>query len=1277
MFLKSIKARGFKSFARPVEFGFETGVTVVVGPNGSGKSNIADAVVWAMGEQSPSAVRGASMQDVIFSGSDKLAPAGMSEVEITLDNSQGLLPIEFSEVTVSRRLYRDGEGQYFINRSACRLIDVTELLSDAGLGHDGHSIISQGKVDSILESKPIERRSHIEEAAGLGKFKKRRHRAEHKFAAVRRNLERLADVEEEVKSNLRPLKRQATAAERSSKLDQQIAVAQTRLIKGRLEGLTAELEAAETASRNAGARRAELEQDLAATAEERRRTEELLSSSLQEHKRLAARYYSLKSQKDSLADRKDAMAERRDMLALAARRAEAKIENLKGQAERTATELERSRAEHERDVARLEETEAELAARQDEFAAADGELSRRREASEEKTRKVGELAALRDRYTHQTDYLNQRKQKLAASIERAAQEAAAHRRELAGLDERSRGEEEKLKGWRDKATAADATLKDLISRRSELEARRQEITSELRRVGEDLQIAKARLTFIGDSDRDRSGLPPAAKQIAIDHSVKALVELIEVESGYEQAVSAVMGSLLFALAVDGIGQAGELLTQARSAKLGSVQFLMLQEKGGARERREGEDYLIDHVKVSGGQENRVADLLAGVRVVEDITKARTLSEDGIEPVAGGFTGADILVTRDGVLYHAGRGLLSYKADPPSSVVLKQRNERRHLETEREAAGARHIELESHLEIIVVDLADIDRRRADADQEAREVLDEMREAESSLTGLDRKRRVLSQEAEIKEASREHLQAEDQKIDEELEEASHRLEETGRALAEAGVAAGAAPDEDDETLAARRQDLSGIVTELRITAARVRERERVDGLAIERIGPTLERLRRDQQETGRQLAAYQRLEPACSALLASIEKLAIIFKRLAGGLEAQLRESEERSNLHSTSLRELSTAEAGLQQELSGASDNSTEREVSVTRLRDQVQEQASRLEKLENRFPEAGLGELEAAPSTELDIFEEQIERLVRRRELIGPVNPLAQQEYEEMVERQSFLSEQRADLEKSLDELTGLIKELTDRIESSFSATFEAVRQHFSDVVGTLFPGGEGRLTLVEPDVTLVDDNGDPTVEGETVEDTVNTGDRRGIEISVKPARKALRSLRLLSGGERSLVAIAFLFAIFLARPAPFYILDEVEAALDDLNIDRLLSMLRRYQNRTQFIVITHQKRTMEVADVLYGVSMGPDGTSTVLSRKMPAAETASVDEGVETASGDGGAETGIDDEKANNARTSSEESAAHADSGSEESAAHADSDATRQGSSVSQEDIEATAVAS
>ena len=333
-------------------------------------------------------------------------------------------------------------------------------------------------------------------------------------------------------------------------------------------------------------------------------------------------------------------------------------------------------------------------------------------------------------------------------------------------------------------------------------------------------------------------------------------------------------------------------------------------------------------------------------------------------------------------------------------------------------------------------------------------------------------------------------------------------------------------------------------------------------------------------------------------------------------------------------------------------------VGVHRLRDQVEEQSLRLASLEHRFPDSGLSELEPAPASELEIFEEQIERLQRRRELIGPVNPLAQQEYEEMVERQNFLTEQRSDLEKSLNELTGLIKELTDRIESSFTATFEAVRQHFTDVVGTLFPGGEGRLTLVEPDTSAVDADGEPTDEAEAIEEAAGlTGDRRGIEISVKPARKALRSLSLLSGGERSLVAVAFLFAIFLARPAPFYILDEIEAALDDLNIDRLLTMLRRYQNRTQFIVITHQKRTMEVADVLYGVSMSADGTSKVLSRKMPAAETVSEEAG-------GSVEDG------------NESAAQYTEDGRELAVENADGGSPVRTTAIAQEDMETTALA-
>jgi len=1199
MYLKSVKARGFKSFGRPVEFGFEPGITVIVGPNGSGKSNIADAVVWAMGEQSPTAMRGASMQDVIFTGSDKLSPAGMSEVEITFDNSCGQIPIEFSEVTVSRRVYRDGESSYFINRSGCRLIDVSELLSDAGLGRDSHSIISQGKVDAILESKPTERRAHIEEAAGLGKFKKRRRRAELKLEAVKRNLERLADVEEEVKSQLRPLKRQATAAERSARLELQIAQAETRLYKGRLEVLDNELGGAEDASRLASERRSEIEGRLRATADERRHTEELMSRSLQAHKELADRFYSLKAKRDALEARREALVERREMISQGSRRAAARIENLKGQIERVRSEMQRAETERSEGEAQLSGLETELELRQAELARLEEELTHRRQASEEKTRRVGELSTLKDRYSHQIDYLSQRQEKLAASIERATREAQAHRQELAGLDETVALEEERLAGWKEKAETSHSTLSALIEQRAGLEGERQDLASELRHVAEDLQIAKARLTFISDAEGDRAGFPAAAKEISEEHDVKALFDLIEVEAGYERAVSAVLGGTLFALMAGDIAEANRLLRLAVEGKLGSVEFLLPQ-AGPVTERREGEDYLIDHVAIPDARIAGVLrSLLAGVRVVDEL--------NGF----AGATGEGIWVTRDGIVYHAGKRLLSYKAEQPASAVLRQRNERGQLEEEKAAADARQAELEGEIATIDQQLAELATPQAEAEDVARRVAVEIEEIKNALAGVETRRRVLAQEAEIKEGSRSHLEADEAKLSEELTEARRLLGETEQKLAEAGVLPGDGADHRDaasaseEELTANRRSLAKQVTDLQISAARMRERERVAALAVERTGPQLARLEQELAATVFEMEAYRRLDPVTERLLSVMSRLGASFGGVLAGVEEQLKSGEQQSNQHSTELRNLSQAEAELQQELHRASDATTEREVGLTRLRDQVAEQHKRLATLSDRFPDAELDAEEPAPAEELELFAENIERLVRRRELIGPVNPLAQQEYEEMLERQTFLGEQRADLESSLKELRGLIRELTNRIETNFTETFEAVKNNFTEVIATLFPGGEGRLTMVEMPVPGSQGEDDTAEDADTSEDGEDdsmgfTGDQRGIEISVKPARKAVRSLSLLSGGERSLVAIGFLFSIFLARPAPFYILDEVEAALDDLNIDRLLNMLRRYQNRTQFLVITHQKRTMEVADVLYGVSMGADGTSKVLSRRMP-----------------------------------------------------------------------------
>jgi chromosome segregation protein len=719
MFLKSVKARGFKSFARPVEFAFEPGITVVVGPNGSGKSNIADAVVWAMGEQSPTAVRGSTMQDVIFSGSDQLAPSGMAEVEILLDNSSGVLPIEFSEVLISRRLYRDGEGQYFVNRSACRLIDVGEILSDAGLGRDGHSIISQGKVDAVLESKPSERRAHIEEAAGLGKYKKRRRRAERKLAAVRRNLDRLADVEEEVRANLRPLKRQATAAERSAKLDQQIAAARTKLIKGKLAQLARELESAESASHDAGERRRRYEQKLAETAAERRGTEELLTGSLKKHKQLASRFYDLKSRRQALEQRREFISQRRSLLARAGKRAGERIGNLQGQIERAEAELLRADDDRNQGRVNLVEVETELKARQDKLGFMLEELGHLRRENEEKSRHIGELGAIKDRCSHQVEYLTQRRKKLAADEERTAGEIEAAQRERTRLEAQLQSCRLELSSGRNELGAAEAAAAEARRVEKGLEERQEETARTLRRVAEDLKIAKARLTFLGDSDRDRAGLPPAAKKLSEERNIKALVDIIEVEPGYEQAVAAVMGRALFALTVRDMDQARELLESVRSREMGSVEFVIPGQPGDAA-GGEVKDSLLRHVSVSEEWHPYISKLLAGVRVVED-APAKPDSEG-------------VLVTLEGVVYHGRRRLLSYRSDPPSSVVLKHRHERLRLEQECETALNKHRGLAGDLARMEEALDETREKRRAADRDFGELATAAREKDEGLEAL---------------------------------------------------------------------------------------------------------------------------------------------------------------------------------------------------------------------------------------------------------------------------------------------------------------------------------------------------------------------------------------------------------------------------------------------------------------------------------------------------------------------------------------------------------------
>ena len=881
MHLKTISLRGFKSFPDPVEIRLEQGVAVVVGPNGSGKSNIADAIVWAAGSLSPTELRAEKADDVLFAGGSGRPASDWCEVELLFDNADGRLEdLEFSEVSILRRLHRGGEGQYLVNRAPVRRTDLVELLSDVGLGSGMHSVVGQGKVEAILASSPVERRALVEEAAGLGRFKRRRHRAELKLARVGREVERARDVEAEARKRLRPLALQATAAERAEKLGRQIAGVEARI---------AELDLGELAERQA-----EADERKAASALERRRMEAKLESLLVER-------------------------------------------------------------------AGVEEELADAAGRRE---AATASLYRLRSAGERVALRVESLADLSDRFRGELE---------AAHAARPSHDVEAT---LAGARQAVRE--------RDQLAAQAAAAED-------------------------------RLRALERSLAEREGIPPAARELSERGHALAL-DGLEVDPGYERAAAAALASGASAVTAASAEEALGLLEEARERGLGRL--FVLVPAGAAPDRGDpptpGAVPLSAHVR----GDNVPAD--AWVVDRDELLQARH----------------GIAVTKDGHGYAPARGELWFAGETAESVLLE---------------------------------------------------------------LEGRRQRLAREAE------------------ELETA-------------AAVAA--------ECAAEAERHAAGV----RAAAPRV-------------PAATLERL-------------YAGVSRANAVLTAA--------RDVAGRLETPLRARADaggaRTGDLAAELRRLGAAEADLRREASEARERSGAVEVELATIAAEQREAARRLEA-------AAAEPAEGDDRAELDT---SLERLRRRREALGQVNPLAKEEYAREKERVQELAEQRQDLEESLGQLEQLRAELTETVEQRFEETFARVRDHFEEVAATLFPGGEGRLRLSEPDA-----------ESEEEEEP-------GVEVELRPAGKRVTRLSLLSGGERALGAIAFLFALFLARPCPFYLLDEVEAALDDPNIGRFVSLLRAYADRAQFIVVTHQKRTMEAADVLYGVTMGQEGVSQVVSRRVP-----------------------------------------------------------------------------
>jgi len=1175
VFLKSLTLRGFKSFADKTVLHFEPGITVIVGPNGSGKSNVVDAIAWVLGEQGAKSLRSGRMEDVIFAGTATRPPLGRAEVSLTIDNSAGLLPIDYGEVTIARHLYRSGESEYSVNGDACRLLDLQELLSDTGVGRELHTVLGQNRVEEVLQGRPEDRRAAIEEAAGIYKHRRRKDKALRKLAGMEQHLVRLSDLVGELRRQLKPLQQQAETARKAAEV--QAELREVRLTLRSRELATARERAAALDAEEArfAARLAELEADHQAAAAAEARFQAVLEA---EGPRLV--------QAGEIAHRLDTVRERlRGTMALAEERARHLAQPL------AEEDQGRSAADLEREAAALTDELGEVEAELHQAAAATAAAAARRRHAHAAldTHDQAVSAADRDR-----DQRHQREVQLAGdvavlrrTIEQLDGEAEHLALQARTLEERGVELAGQLDTLSDDAAACEQALQAAATTRAAARQERDRQAAEVRRLaaeerrleGERAAARARREAFEATARAAGGGALAALERAGQDGIVGPLAQALSVQAGYEAAVAAALGADADAIVLDAGGSAHRAAEHLHGDKHRAI--LLHPATGVANPAEAGvravgdapPPLLLDRVRARGAAGEVARALLDGVLLADDLAAAQAL--------LGRFPGRRV-VTRAGELLAAGR--VEGGPVPEASGLAARRAADEAAVAERAAVAARAA-LGTELQAAELTMAALDARVEEAARAVRDAELAARQADDRVAAHTMDQRALEREA-ASAASRQR------ELGTARERTAVKLASAEAALAalRGGDATAAAPDPAARApLADAADQADQAEVSARIAEAAIAERRRL-----------LQRRHADlRTQAAAAVAAAERHAHARAARLQGARRAAEAA-RLAGGALARLERSLAAASAERDRLARIAAdARAGLAEASPRRRDAAAalEEHHSVTRASDEArvearlraEELAKRLieeygvdpdEALRDYLPDAEAaaalpeGDPRRQPTTELRRIATALDR---RLTLLGRVNPLALEEFRALEERYTFLSGQLQDLKESRRDLLKVVRAVDERVREVFGEAYADVAKEFERTFGLLFPGGEGRLVLTDP------------------EDLLGTG----VEIEARPPGKKVKRLQLLSGGERSLVALAFCFAIFRARPSPFYVLDEVEAALDDVNLHRFLDLLDDAREHAQLLVVSHQRRTMEAADALYGVSMQGTGTSKVVSQRL------------------------------------------------------------------------------
>nr|WP_218847111.1 chromosome segregation protein SMC [Psychromicrobium silvestre] len=1194
--MKSLTLRGFKSFASATTFDFEPGVTAVVGPNGSGKSNVVDALAWVMGEQGAKTLRGGKMEDVIFAGTAGRPPLGRAQVSLTIDNADGALPIDYSEVTISRTLFRTGGSEYAINGVTARLLDIQELLSDSGLGREMHVIVGQGQLDKVLHATPEDRRGFIEEAAGILKHRRRKEKTLRKLEAMQANLTRLSDLTSEIRRQLTPLGRQAEVARRAQSVQFEVRDARARLLADDLVTLRSTLEqevADETALK---ARRAEVEAALEAGRVRQAELEQLAAQATPLLNTARDTWYQLSAHRERLRSLGNLAAERRRLLGAAdtvqdhgrdPEKLEQQAASVRAEEAGLKAALDSSRQELQAAVDARGQSEEAARAEEQRLTAILRAAADRREGL---ARLAGQVGAARSRAEAAEAELGRLRESQGAAEQRrisAQQEFTALESQIAGVEQ---GEESLDSDYEE----ASESLEAIEERIAELTAEQQGAERE-----RDSLTARRDALRVGLERKDGSELLLSSAQQGVLERVSAL---ITVAAGQETAIAAALGSLADAVVVEDLAAAVNALDWAKTDDVGRLELMISStapgQGAGAKARKvaasiPGTSAALDLVQTDQRISAGVQSALAEVVVVVELQQARSVIES--DP---GLTA----VTTNGDVFTAlsARG---GSASAPSQLELLAAVE----ETEQQIAQAT-----ARAERCTFELSGAAAQRADAQAAAEAALEKLHESDARMAAVaerlghlgttlrsavgESERQAQSIERAVQNIAREQTS---------LEEISARLSAAQEApsdeepstvlrdeLAAAAVAARAA--EMDHRLALRSTE-----EQLNSTANRAASLERAARTERQARAQAAERARVRQFQARKAAAVAQAVtltlaHADVSVDLAGRERDAA--EELRAVRETELTAVRSQNDKHAAELAELTDSVhrdelARTQQRLRiEALENRAIEELGLTAEHLVTEygpdtlvplgpgEVTDKWAALRVPVDEDGQAIREGIPFVRAD-QEKRLKRAERDLAALGKVNPLALEEFAALEERHQFLSSQLEDLKASRKDLLDIIREVDERVEQVFTAAYADTAAQFERVFGRLFPGGEGRLVLTNP------------------EDMLTTG----IEVEARPAGKKIKRLSLLSGGERSLTAVALLVAIFKARPSPFYVMDEVEAALDDTNLGRLITIFEELRESSQLIVITHQKRTMEVADALYGVTMRGDGVSTVIGQRLAA----------------------------------------------------------------------------